>query len=86
MLLARVNQGPRPVVGATVTAVVDRQDILWIHLGFISSIQPRNSGTSDSAVSVVLQDSGTGGDQVAGDGLYTAYFTQFLANQVRCIT
>ena len=45
------------------------------------AIMPRDDGKDP--VAVQLQDLGTGSDRVAGDGLYCAYFTDFLPNQVR---
>ena len=32
---------------------------------------------------MVLQDNGLGADRVAGDGLYSKYFIDFAANQVK---
>ena len=37
----------------------------------------------EEPIAVHLQDLGTGPDRVAGDGLYCAYFTDFLPNSVR---
>ena len=45
------------------------------------AIMPRDDG--HDPVAVQLQDLGTGPDRVAGDGLYCAYFTDFLPSQVR---
>ena len=37
----------------------------------------------EQEIEVVLQDNGLGADRVAGDGLYSKYFIDFAANQVK---
>ena len=77
--MARVVQGNKAVVGATVTAFVNRlkvKDISWNCL----TIKRDDGGLP---VQVELQDDGQGADHVAGDGLYAKYFLDFLPNQVQ---
>ena len=87
VLLAKVMQGGRPVVGANVTAFVTRWvwrmpelKLLWKL--FNSAIFDRDV-VGEQEREVVLQDNGLGADRVAGDGLYSKYFIDFAANQVK---
>ena len=78
VLMARVVQGNKAVVGATVTAFVNRLKVKRISLNCLT-IKRDDGGLP---VQVELQDNGQGADHVAGDGLYAKYFMDFLAGEV----
>ena len=82
VLLAKVVQGNRAVVGATVTAFVNRL-ICQVQVRLTScQNKPLERDDGLPAVEVELQDDGLGADRVAGDGLYAKYFLDFVENQV----
>ena len=71
-VVADVRQGTRPVLGATVRAVVER---------------PSQAGTTYPAVELELFDSGAGADSIKNDGIYARYFTHYTGQgrySVKC--
>ena len=71
-VVADVRQGTRPVLGATVKAVVER---------------PSETGNTDPMVELELFDSGAGADSIKNDGIYARYFTHYTGQgryNVKC--
>ena len=71
-VVADVRQGTRPVLGATVTAIVER---------------PSEGSEVFPEVTLQLADSGTGADSVKNDGIYARYFTHYTGQgryNVKC--
>ena len=71
-VVADVRQGTRPVLGATVKAVVER---------------PSVAGNTGPAVELELFDSGAGADSIKNDGIYARYFTHYTGQgryNVKC--
>ena len=72
-VVAEVSQGSRPVLGATVTAEVERP--------------ADSSGAPYPPLQMRLADTGSGADRVANDGTYSRYFAQWTGKgrySVRC--
>ena len=62
-VVGEVKQGPRPVVGAKVRAVVERP--------------PDSSGTIFPDLELELLDNGSGADKIKNDGVYSKYFSHY---------
>merc|ERR1712013_732041 len=72
-VMADVRQGTRPVIGARVKALVERP------MDANNTIYP--------AIELELQDNGSGADNIANDGVYARYFSQYTGRgrySVKC--
>eukprot|EP00091_Calanus_sinicus_P012585 TRINITY_DN2823_c0_g1_i3.p1 TRINITY_DN2823_c0_g1~~TRINITY_DN2823_c0_g1_i3.p1 ORF type:complete len:294 (-),score=70.86 TRINITY_DN2823_c0_g1_i3:49-930(-) len=71
--MADVRQGNRPVIGATVSALIER---------------PMDSNNvTYPAMEIELQDNGSGADNIKNDGIYARYFTHYTGKgrySVKC--
>jgi len=72
-VMADVRQGNRPVIGARVKALVERP------MDANNTVYP--------AIELELQDNGCGADNIANDGVYARYFSQYTGRgrySVKC--
>jgi len=72
-VMADVRQGTRPVIGARVKALVERP------MDANNTVYP--------AIELELQDNGSGADNIANDGVYARYFSQYTGRgrySVKC--
>merc|ERR1711892_205 len=73
-VMADVRQGNRPVIGARVSALVERPGL-------------DADGATYPAIEMELQDTGSGADNIGNDGIYARYFTHYTGKgrySVKC--